>query len=268
MAVESPDLSAVEQTDTDAQADAPITTCVDSAGGCDSQSRNDNVPPTPQASINDVWAQYYTRYHDSPNVIGVCKVMTPTARTSESPISSVMHATQTRVAHQPPILIDSGASSSVVGMKWLQSWNHFVIPKLRPNQKDFHFVDGPACRSLGEFDMDIELPTGVTNKSQPLILTIRVDVVSAVVPMLIAQPALVGMAGKLDFHTLLLELPQKLTIQLKKSPSGHILLPGKPVNQKSRNTLQINPDVEYPASQSMSNTVRILSDDQVEKRFT
>ena len=83
--------------------------------------------------------------------------------------------------------------------------------------------------------------------------------------MLIAQPALVGMAGKLGFHTLLLELPHKLTIQLEKSPSGHILLPGRPVNQIGRNTHQINPDVAYPVSQPQPNSVRTLNDDQVKK---
>ena len=164
VASESLDESVPEYQETDCQVEASAATCVDSSGGCDSSPCIDNAPPAAQASINDVWAQYYTRYHDSPKMIGVCNVTTPTVKVIESQSSTVMHATQTHT-HQPPILIDSGASSSVVGMKWLQSWNQFVIPKFRPNQKEFHFGDGPACRSLGDFDMNIELPSGVTNRS-------------------------------------------------------------------------------------------------------
>ena len=230
--------------------------------------------PVTQASINDVWAQYYTRYHDSPNMIGVCNTYTSAAslevlqrqRPESRNTVTVMHAQgRDSSTHRPPILIDSGASSSVVGKKWLESWGNYTIPTLRPSPKQFHFGDGPACPSLGEYEMLIKIPRESTNQTESQIMTVRVDVVQAVVPLLVAQPALKRMAGKIDFSTLRLELPSKLVIQLIQSPSGHILLPGTPVMQFTSEENCINPERAYPVSQQENTQLRKLTDLQVKK---
>ena len=232
------------------------------------------VEPIPQASINDVWAQYYTRYHDSPNFIGVCNVLMPAAileahreRELESNNTAIiMHARGVEpTTHRPPILIDSGASSSVVGKKWLESWGRFIHPALRPSPKEFHFGDGPACPSLGECDLMIEIPKESTNRPESQIMAFRIDVVQAVVPMLVAQPALTRMAGRIDFSNLQLELPSKLVIQLIRSPSGHILLPGTPVAQLTRGAQRTNPECVYPVIQQETPSLRTLTDSQVKK---
>ena len=177
-----------------------------------------------------------------------------------------MHTKDTDAStHRPPILIDSGASSSVVGFKRLRPWGKFLFPALKPSRKEFHFGDGPARPSLGERDLEIEIPGTSTSRSESQVVTIRVDVVDAAAPMLIAQPALARMAGKIDFSTLLSELPAGLAIQLIKSPSGHVLLPGTPVSHQTGKAREMNPKVAYPMSQQEHNTVRVLADAQVKK---
>ena len=183
-------------------------------------------------SINDVWAQYYAQFHESsPNVVAVCSTresfddMQPL-----SPIAVMMAKTNQKPDELPPILIDSGASSTVVGKKWFQSWKGFNMPELTKSHKEFHFGDGPAYPSLGTCQLNLIIPEKFLNQPKKYMLVIQVDVVAAVVPMLISQNALARMAGKIDFAKNTLELPTGLLIHLIKSPSGHILLPAAPVS--------------------------------------
>ena len=80
-------------------------------------------------SINDVWAQYYAQFHEIPTTVAVCSTNESTHGTKQpSPIAAMMAKTSHKADDLPPILIDSGASSSVAGTKWPQSWKGFSIP--------------------------------------------------------------------------------------------------------------------------------------------
>ena len=222
------------------------------------------VPPIHQASINDVWAQYYTQSeHNSPAFINVryeihFQQPQPCSRASNSPV------TEATLKVPPPILIDSGASCSVVGEQWLLSWGKDLIwPARSPNSREFRFGDGPPMPSLGELNLPIMIPEARTNDNKNHVLTFRVDVVAAVVPLLISQQALANVQGRMDFSRFTLEIPNRCTIWLIKSPTGHVLLPGI----VSADSLLTPPKEQihvFPAQQ-MNNGKRALKDEQVRK---
>ena len=251
----------------------PITPCPSSAP--------ENVPidngpeqTTRSPSINDVWAQYYAQFHEAPSMTAVCSTIESVPGEIQlSPIAIMMAKTNRQDDDLPPILIDSGASSSVAGMKWFQSWKGFALPTLSKSQKEFHFGDGPAYPSLGTCQLNLVIPEKFTNQKKKYMLVIQVDVVAAVVPMLISQTALSRMAGKIDFADYRLELPTGIVIHLMKSPSGHILLPAAPVSQMNvgpfvariEGTFSMTQRDAYPIIQADPNTLRKLSDEQIRK---
>ena len=119
-----------------------------------------------------------------------------------------------------PILIDRGESSSVVGIKWRQSWKGFNLPALKKkNNIEFHFGDGPAYTSLGACELKLTIPKRFTNQKDERVMTIQIDVVAAAVPMLITQTARPQMGGEIEFSAFLSELPSDLTIQFTQSPA-------------------------------------------------
>ena len=124
-------------------------------------TNNDSIEgakqPRSSPSVNDVWSQYYSQFHDSTEMIGMC-TETSCPMQSEPPVEIWHTNVGPPFPDLPPILIDSGASSSVVGIKWIQSWRGFTIPRLKKNQKEFHFGDGPACPRKGEFGIKLNIP--------------------------------------------------------------------------------------------------------------
>ena len=235
-------------------------------------SASPSSSPTP--SINDVWAQYYAQYHESPlNTVAVCSTKEHMGQTSSNPFAIMMAETSRKPGELPPILIDSGASSTVVGEKWFASWKGFKIPNLTKSRKEFHFGDGPAYPSLGTCQLNLIIPHKFTNQKQEQRLVIQVDVVAAVVPLLISQNALARMAGRLDFAQNTLELPSGLIITLIKSPSGHILLPAAPVSHLEWSpftplidgAFSMTRKDTFPTNAAESCPLRKLSDEQVRK---
>ena len=234
-----------------------------------------NTEPTPSQhpSINDVWAQYYSQFHEpATNVIAVRSTRESCDSTSTlSPITILMAQTNRKPDDLPPILIDSGASSTVVGKRWFQSWKGFAMPALNTSHKEFHFGDGPARPSLGTCQLNLIIPAKFTSQNKEYVLVIQVDVAEALVPMLISQNALSRMAGKIDFANYTLELPSGLLIHLIKSPSGQILLPAAPVSRmkcdpfipRIDGAFSMTQKDTFPVAITESHPFRKLSDEQV-----
>ena len=180
-----------------------------------------------QASINDVWAQYYSQNDPTaPALINVCH----TIHFQQPEIvdhSRVKTRERQKSTAPPPILIDSGASCSVVGEKWLTSWGKTLsFPSRIHSDREFRFGDGPPFPSRGEMNLPITIPKERASDKQSHVLTSRVDVVASMVPLLISQQALTHLQGRIDFSTFNLEIPDRFTIRLTKSSTGHVLLPG------------------------------------------
>ena len=87
--------------------------------------------------------------------------------------------------------------------------------------------------------------------------------VKAVAPLLISQQALTNMQGRMDFPTFTLELPNRVTIRLAKSATGHVLLHGiikqKTLVQLTRDRVQV-----FHAQQAIAE-LRKFTDDEVLK---
>ena len=76
----------------------------------------------PQPSINDIWAQYYSQNDPSlPALINVCHTIHLHHNWSADTYPASIN-NRCNVSAPPPILIDSGASCSAVGEKWIESW--------------------------------------------------------------------------------------------------------------------------------------------------
>ena len=134
-------------------------------------------------SINDVWAQYYAQ--DGPTVPASIHVCETIHCSNPWPLKdpAVFTARHQQVPAPPPILIDSGASCSAVGEKWLQSWgSHQKYPKAIHSEREFRFGDWPTFPSLGEMVLPTKIPKERTSDSRIHILAFRVDVVKAARP--------------------------------------------------------------------------------------
>ena len=57
-------------------------------------------------------------------------------------------------------------------------------------------------------------------------IQIGIDVVDSDVPLLVSQQSLVRMKGILNFEQATLTIQDGITVQLGRTPSGHIMIPG------------------------------------------
>ena len=228
------------------------------------QSTDSSTQPGHQASINDVWAQYYAQDDSpAPALINVCHEIHFNIPIDVKKNPPEQHGQKTtRVP--PPILIDGGASCSVVGEQWLLSWgNHLTLPPRKHSGREFRFGDGPPFRSLGEIRIPITIQKERSSDQTSHTLTFCVDVVSAIVPMLISQQALTNMQGRIDFSRFTLEIPHLCTIKLTKSSTGHVLLPGV-LTQHGLNQTPPRPSQVFPLQQTARES-RNLTDEEIIK---
>ena len=112
-----------------------------------------------RASINDVWAQYYSQYDPTvPSMINVCHAIRWNqpkgyARPTTEPLRKGCGPMP------PPILIDSGASCSAVGGKWIESWvNNLTSPERIHIDREFRFGGGSPLKIIGEMNLSIAIP--------------------------------------------------------------------------------------------------------------
>ena len=110
-------------------------------------------------------------------------------------------------------LIDSGASSNVVGIEWLEryaSLNRHQWGKCYSiSKKRFRFGDGPAVASIGTVIVNAKV-TCRDSAARPFLA--RTDVVLNKVPLLISRSSLHRMRGNIDFQTNVLLLADRLDL--------------------------------------------------------
>ena len=214
--------------------------------------------------MNDVWTQYYTQNDPTiPALINVCEVIHYNQPPPEMP-TTVTGPRKATAQVPPPILIESGASCSVVGERWLESWGkQLSFPDRIRSGRGFQSGDGPAFPIQGEMNLPVVIPKERTSDKVGRTLVLRVEVVKAVVPLLISQQALTQMQGRMDFPTFALEIPSRYTIRLTKSATGHVLLPGittqDSLKQATRGCAQVFPLQASPME------LRTLNDSEVLK---
>lgn len=119
-------------------------------------------------------------------------------------------------------LIDSGATTTVVGCKWMKNYEEGLDPRDRNliNEKTenrlFRFGDGNAVQS----SIIKLIPTVLCQQE----VIIQASVVDADIPLLISRSALRKAKATLDFEKDCLEM-NKIKQQLFSTPSGHYAVP-------------------------------------------
>ena len=125
-------------------------------------------------------------------------------------------------------IIDSGATSSLVGLLWLKryfpdSWNK----ECRPSDKKFRFGDARIHNSCGETDIVINTPVlHADGNSSVWKGIITADVLEGSnLPLLISRVALRRIQGRLDFTRNRLWVKDGMSIDLILGKNGHLYRP-------------------------------------------
>ena len=158
---------------------------------------------------NDPWAAYYTQ-ECAPRAWVTFWADTRSIYDATSPLAQkhdIWHGNDESMIpsigksppHAPHILIDSGASGTVVGKKWLDQWAKGAELILTRSSRPFRFGDGIERPSLGPCIFPITIEAGHTNQTKALVVNVLADVVLSDVPLLISKKTSVATQGKLNF---------------------------------------------------------------------
>ena len=126
----------------------------------------------------------------------------------------------------PTAIIDSGASSNVVGSSWPKKWSGWTADQwskcIVVSKKQFKFGDGVVYSSMGSILMNALVYNIGSHVKIPFLL--KVDIASASIPLLISRRALVRMKASIDFQTNIICVASVYRLQAQISPTGHLVL--------------------------------------------
>ena len=191
---------------------------------------SDSIPEPIVGKNNDaMWAEFY----------GGAEVM-PTTQTIFTVCDGVWHAGSSvfecakaakwfekNTRRDPLIIIDSGASQSVVGKAWLLHHQIHVPSHWSKSTNSFRFGSGPAYESCGFAYLRITIPGNATQSGNAMEINIQADVVDTPVPFLISMKTLQSLEARIDFRQHIVDIPSRGRIKCEYSSSGHLLLPGR-----------------------------------------
>ena len=106
----------------------------------------------------DVWEDHYT----NADALPLFPVFTQEVWNAQ-PVDHKDHHKWPRC----PILVDSGASYTVVGKQWLKSWSSRLINTATKSDRKFRFGDGGAFTSLGTVIIDLKIPKDIPTLERP-----------------------------------------------------------------------------------------------------
>ena len=163
------------------------------------------------------------------------------------------------------IVLDSGATSSVVGRQWLHDFRGSnPISSLLFSKKRFKFGDSRVFESLGVTRIHIIVEVIDANKKKiDRHFTILCDVVPCAVPLLLSRVAMKNMRCSLDFEQNCLRFSDNSMIQLELAHNGHLILPMRRDNLSSSHHLNVvlaSEEIKIDAPEGTSST-RVTKDD-------
>ena len=131
------------------------------------------------------------------------------------------------------MIIDSGSSSTVCGLPWVHNCarvNQLPIPKNFPHsRKSFRFGNNNRYRLRVQLRSAVLLmavpPSGRSGKE---LSSLRMDIISLGIPLLISNCSLVSLQGSLHFGNMPLQLPSGLIIAMKPLIGRHVSFDWKP----------------------------------------
>ena len=132
-------------------------------------------------------------------------------------------------------IIDSGASSTVCGLKWLNKTADtygFAVPKtFNLSNKAFRFGNNEKHVSIGSVILSGTVIG--TNKMKEKVtekLSILMDIIVLDVPLLLSKATLKSMHATLDFDTDCMWINHLIQVPLINTPGGHILFDWNPTH--------------------------------------
>ena len=154
----------------------------------------------------------------------------------------------------PLMLLDSGASITVAGQGCLKWRNPSPTILSSGESINFRFGGGPARPSQGSCVLQITLPPKVANNSQNQVLKLKAHIVKEDAQLLISRESLSRLGATLDFKDSSLRIHNQLRIQLAKTPSGHLMLPGSRFGNHQSDSNKIFRNRAYAASLDITAT--------------
>ena len=181
--------------------------------------------------------EWITRWNDSGKIpANICVTSTFSAEWNEVHITNI---TDCR------IVLDSGATHTVVGRQWLdfyfQDKKGIDKPRIIPRKKTFKFGDSRLFRSAGSILIPVTVPC-ITDKpgGESIVLRVRSDIVDTPIPLLLSRQTLKLLKGRMDFEKNLLQVNNTTSIQLVLAENGHLMLPSEPLTEeKLKNPIEI-----------------------------
>ena len=171
------------------------------------------------------------------------------------------------------IILDSGATSTVVGRSWMQE---YVKNKLKPpilkSSKSFRFDDSSRHCSMGSVKLEFEVDSMSGDKGNVrLICMVEADIVNCDVPLLISRTALTRVAGILNFGDNSLLVNGKYRIGLKQYGDGHLgfqVATHERTEQQKRETLAMYSAEEMsPVVSEEEGAEECVASEQIRKRY-
>ena len=115
------------------------------------------------------------------------------------------------------IVLDSGATSTVVGRNWMQAYyQDKAKPMIGKSSKSFRFGDSSRHGSMGVVRLEFEIDAlSACKKPTGLLCCVEADIVNYNVPLLISRTALTRVSGILNFSDNSLLAKGKYLIRLQ-----------------------------------------------------
>ena len=125
-------------------------------------------------------------------------------------------------------VIDSGATDTVVGGKWIESFPHASRkPAIMVRSRRFEFGESRSFDIIGVISIPVNLP-GISlsgKKHCKMRCDIRADIVTANIPLLVSMQSLKAMNSTINFTSDELTIGCKMIVSLRLAENGHLILP-------------------------------------------
>ena len=222
---------------------------IDESGGGNPECEEDGV----EQEMYKLWPEYYKAQ------LNTIRMVT-TVGNYDAEVAKTINGRE-MARDSPVILVDSGASRSACGRKWIDWRFESSKPVLAKSRKLFRFGAGAAMQSLGMATIFTHVSPKATDKNSPVILPIRVDVVNSDVSMSISHESLRMVKCPIGFSSSTLAIPLAAEIKLRNTKTGHLMIQGRRPNDKTPNELSMKNHSVY--AMEMELPARLLSEEEI-----
>ena len=212
------------------------------------------APPGSSGQIRYTEEEWISKYNLAMN-----SVLTCSHKDESIHMQCLVHMVKTEPL--PNIVIDSGATSNVVGKSWVQEYGkRESFPVLPSSNRSFRFGDSLVFVSQNIVRFKLWIPRRKCNREYDVLgMDIAADLIECELPLLLSRAFLKSLKCSIQFGRNLLILEDKSVISLALASNGHLMLPCS-VAQESVSMVDV-----HVADASLSLNERIMSLDLARK---